>query len=184
MATAQEAHYRAKVRDPASWLHSAEVLRLAASLLQRHSDDACRAMTKMIKMGQGGAYPVLDGRTYSPQLAFHLIFTSKMLFGLALENLLKACFVTRMQGFPGYGNRGKIKWGVNPPHCLRKYAEKAGFTINALEARILDDLSDCVSWQGRYPVPMKAALKESSIGWQRGMIEALYLRIFEELRKL
>ena len=106
----------------------------------------------------------------------------KMLYGLALENLLKACIVKRVRGAPAYSARRKLDWGVKPPHNLRVYAEKAGILTNVIEHLILDDLTDSITWQGRYPIPMGADWGGWCFkGYDLSQVVSLYSRIRAQL---
>lgn len=76
--------------------------------------------------------------------------TALMLYGLAVENLLKA----------GLAHQGKAvtvtgSFGLKS-HELASLAEQLGLSVTDVEAELLERLEAFVSWAGRYPIPLIA----------------------------
>ena len=72
-----------------------------------------------------------------------------MMYGFAIENLLKGIMVMRN---PSLVNDERI--GVPSTHNLAHLAQQAGYTPTANETRLLDALSTITTWSGRYPVAL------------------------------
>lgn len=90
-----------------------------------------------------------------------------MLAGMAIEDVLKAALIRAGKPYPH-------------THNLATLARSLGTTLTADECAVLEDLSVCVTWQGRYPVPkdrkaMRGLYEYSSDYWSA--IDAFYLRM-------
>ena len=81
-------------------------------------------------------------------------FVCLMLYGFAMENLIKALIVKKDPSLPLI-EKGAIKWGVNG-HDLLSLIEKAGIDPTEDERLILPALTEWAVWQGRYPTSMDA----------------------------
>lgn len=63
-----------------------------------------------------------------------------MLCGMSLELLYKATIVAKGEAVPR-------------THNLLRLVDKAGDNVTRKEAGILELLTECIVWEGRYPVP-------------------------------
>ena len=75
-----------------------------------------------------------------------------LLFGLAVENLLKAIIITRE---PKTVEDGRLRDWPGNGHELILLAEKANIRLDAQQQDLLQRLVAFVEWAGRYPVPKK-----------------------------
>jgi hypothetical protein len=83
---------------------------------------------------------------YEERCTFFLIYM--MLYGLALENLLKGIIISKNPS--NYKN--KIRWGKNKGHNLICLTNKISFKLTNDESKIINSLSEAIKWAGRYPV--------------------------------
>ncbi len=111
-----------------------------------------------------------------------------MLFGLAIENLLKAIIIARE---PKTVNDGNLRGWPSNGHKLILLAEKAEIPLNEQQKDMVQRLVAFVEWAGRYPVPQKATqipLKQLRIKkpflplplqpFERKIFEQLYLSLW------
>lgn len=124
-----EADYENLSQDPQYWLNKAIALRSAAGAIW-YCLEVEKTETVVAKLGGD---PPTDFRTGSWQVY-------RMLCGMSLELLYKAIIV--LSGEP-----------VPKTHNLLDLANKAGEITTPKQAGILDLLTDCIVWEGRYPVP-------------------------------
>jgi len=89
-----------------------------------------------------------------------LFHTHMFLAGLALENAVKGLLV--QQGSLTI-TRGRLKWGCSG-HDIERLMDKASIPLSLAERDLVRRLSACVTWAGRYPVPMKGVDMEVVIG--------------------
>jgi hypothetical protein len=129
MLTGSEYDQKHLSEDPAYWLNKAIALRSAAGavwycLEVENTDHVTEKL---------GGDPRVDFTTGAWQVY-------RMLCGMSLELLYKAIIVQNKEPVP-------------KTHDLLILAEKAGDIVSPKEAGILDFLTDCIVWEGRYPVP-------------------------------
>lgn len=79
--------------------------------------------------------------------------TERMLFGLSLEIMAKAVLLCDTTKSKEYISENSVNWSI-PHHKLIQYFEKANVEMEKNERRILNLYSMCISWAGRYPLPM------------------------------
>jgi len=78
--------------------------------------------------------------------------TATMLFGFAIENLLKAIIIAKE---PRTINEGNLRDWPSNGHKLILLAEKADIPLNEQQKDMVHRLEVFVEWTGRYPVPKK-----------------------------
>ncbi len=67
----------------------------------------------------------------------------RMLCGMSLELLYKAILVSQARTVPHH-------------HNLVELARSAGASVSKRDAGLLEILSECIKWEGRYPVPKQS----------------------------
>jgi len=110
-----------------------------------------------------------------------VLFICLMLYGYAIENLLKSLLIKN--GINLF-QKGKLKKEYKT-HDLNKLFEMCRLIRSTDEKEILDILSNSVIWAGRYPVPSKIQEKNKlfSSGKQIFIPENLYKRLLAEVEK-
>jgi hypothetical protein len=133
---------------PQHWYKKAIELRQAARTLYRCAQPSLRlyeqARRKAIRELNRGVRNSVAIRRYEPDLL--IVY---MLYGLALENLLKGLLVARGAG-PKAG-RALPKYVTD--HRLPKLIRRAGIEPGREEEQLLHWLTAVVTWKARYPVP-------------------------------
>ena len=76
-----------------------------------------------------------------------------LLYGLALENLLKAILV---HNDPSRTSNGRLAEWPGGGHDLSVLAREAEVALDSVETDLLKRLSQFIKWAGRYPIPKKA----------------------------
>jgi len=79
--------------------------------------------------------------------------SATLLFGLAIENLLKAIIISKE---PKPVENGKLRDWPGNGHELIRLAENANINLNMQQRDLLNRLVAFIEWAGRYPVPKKA----------------------------
>jgi len=126
---ADQKHDRAS-RDPIMWIWRAEELEFAAKAVWK------AYLSEMGKWQAGNIEAQLTGHV------------SLMLYGLSIENYLKARLV---QAGNASGRSGKFSLKT---HKLLDLCERAQIGLCTEEAELLERLEHFVSWAGRYPVSL------------------------------
>lgn len=134
----------------------AEFLRAAAFELW---DVGPKMMSKLCSAGNGIRNLRMGETPPDPGFVAYAQSVALLLYGFAMENLIKALIVRKEPSLPSVDN-GKIHWDVGG-HDLLRLIEKAGVDLEPGERMIdermiLKTLTDWAVWQGRYPTPMKA----------------------------
>jgi hypothetical protein len=102
--------------------------------------------------------PPLHPHAFSMGQALRVLGNSQLatcamfLYGLSLENLVKAVILTRKCGLPSRTARNRLDWGAKG-HDLVELARRAGLRLSEPQYNILKDLTDIIIWKGRYVVP-------------------------------
>jgi hypothetical protein len=134
-----EEQYRMGDETPAIWALNARRLKRGGDLIFDAYEIDLKAMERGVSPLELNNLEVAGAAT--------------MLFGFAIENLLKAIIKAREPGI-------KYKWPGNG-HELILLAEKANIPFNMKQKDIVQRLVKFVEWAGRYPVPWK--LKDIAI---------------------
>lgn len=139
---------------PVMWVGTADVLLMAAAPIyyaaaeqlpkyERASEEAEREARSLADKSQNKMGTALIN---AAEPAFLPAF---LLYGFAIENLLKGLY---MKNNPG--KEGKEKVAVPKSHDLNVLAAAAGYTPTSDEAELLEKLSTIITWSGRYPVAL------------------------------
>lgn len=145
--------FRLKIGIPHVWRYKAENLKHAASRLMQISQKAGRAMARRKKK----ALARVAGQPVTQEEAL-LIYdknaeaTAMTLEALAFENLLKGILVASME--PANVTIGSRLPSALKGHNLSSLAKKAGLPLTTDEVSILDALTECILWKGRYMIPL------------------------------
>jgi hypothetical protein len=110
--------------------------------LRRHEQAAKRAKRVLDQ----GVRQVVAIRSHSPDVR-----PVYMLYGFALENLLKGLLIARTPHLISERSLSKRIVG----HNLRALLRNAGISVNAEEEEALRWTEEAVVWKARYPVPAK-----------------------------
>lgn len=134
-----QSNFELKVTSDAAWGLQGRRLKNAGDILfAKFSDDANRLV-----MGQAVATELNN---------LELLTTASLLYGLALENMIKGIIV--QQRAPSASEVFAL-FGKSSGHNLGDLAEKASFVLSKDERDLLNRLSAYVEWAGRYPVAKK-----------------------------
>ncbi|WP_234686099.1 hypothetical protein [Bradyrhizobium monzae] len=180
-------------QNPACWLLSAERLRDGAEaiLVQEQAFEieylrAHEAATKeamAIAYSEGNEAGIADIEARVPNYP-----AAQLLYGYALENLLKGIRVARD---PSLITSGKLN-GKLKSHDLVELAKAASFTLHTQEIPVAAALSKLSTWAGRYPVALFEAEFASTpnadelldYGSRHPIVKAMYSRGHAELTAL
>jgi len=126
--------------EPKAWMHQAWNLRQACEALLLHDGDE---NDRIFRQKVATRLPIF----WSPNI-------ERMLMGFSLENLFKALILM----IPGnaeqaFSKEGNLRWSVKS-HDLVKLSKEAKFVLTMEEGSLLELLSTCSTWAGRYPLPM------------------------------
>jgi hypothetical protein len=80
------------------------------------------------------------------------VIPATFLYGLAIENLLKAIL---MKNEPDRVSEGKLRKWPSGGHDLIALATTSRIELTAEERDLLQRLTHFIRWAGRYPIPMK-----------------------------
>lgn len=75
-----------------------------------------------------------------------------MLYGFALENLIKGYLIKKHGGFSKARSSHGVAWSRHRIHDL---ATATGFSLDDNQRLLLKSLEAFIRWAGRYPVPLK-----------------------------
>ncbi|UGA49049.1 hypothetical protein HU230_0043350 (plasmid) [Bradyrhizobium quebecense] len=180
-------------QSPAIWLLTAERLRDGAeailtheqafevSYFQAHSAAVQEAMA--IAYSEGNDSGVADIKARAPNYP-----AAQLLYGYALENLLKGIWVAKD---PSLISSGKLNRKL-ASHDVVKLAKQAGFVLHTQEVPVAQALSRLSVWAGRYPVALLEAEFASTpnadelldYGSRHPIVKAMYARGHAELTAL
>ena len=79
----------------------------------------------------------------------------KMLYGFSLECLIKAIIIKKHPNPKEIFENNRVHNFIKT-HKLLELIKKINFVPNKYEAEILEELTACSTWAGRYPIPSKA----------------------------
>ncbi len=156
--------FQARLRTPGVWALSARRLRRAAEIIFDHYGKDLRDM-------EAGVSPVeLENLEISG--------CGTLLYGLAVENILKGILLSTSQDAIDHGKLRKWPGGG---HDLVLLAAEAKITLSVTEEDILKRLSACVRWAGRYPIPKKSEkMGLSQCAYPSGDSLPMPLEVFEQ----
>lgn len=105
--------------------------------------------------------------------------TAMMLIGMAIENLLKGILIARDSSLIENGKTAsRLK-----THDLTKLITWAGISIDKYDTQLCALLSDFITWQGRYPVPLESSairgLFRAKYDWKT--LDNLFVRILKSV---
>ena len=151
--------YKEQVLDCQLWIKQADELLAASKKLEPSIKKYWLTATKYLDPIKG---------TYSPPPGFRpkqlLQGTYFMLMAYAIENLLKAILIRQcMEDYEQEVMRTHELPKDLKEHDLMFLINKTNFTINQTETNLLSRLCRNSVWQGRYPVPVKAAQLDSIV---------------------
>lgn len=159
--------YRLACAEPYLWMRKAREVRRAADLLWVQFIEEIREFT--------------SGKI-SPEPFFCDV--AMMLYGLAMENFLKAGLAAKGLATLPNGNFGQKS------HDLLALANDFGITFSAVETELVERLQHFVEWVGRYPIPLYSVglYPRELIGGGKGALYGVSTgdgdRIAELLRKI
>jgi len=104
----------------------------------------------------GGSRRLTPQESGQLQLALYLQPIATMLFGLAMENMLKALIVATNPDYPRLTSDARLDWGANG-HDLVRLSEKSQLALEPHETWVLKEYSKAVVWKSRYPLPIGAS---------------------------
>ena len=131
----QEWSFKVISESPKSWMAQALFLQKAAARLDVMNRQNKVAVMDQIKSELFQMFPVY-----------------RMLMGMSMENLLKSIIISR--GLPA-GQDGKLDSTFNG-HNLNGLASRVGFARDERERELFDELTEFITWLGRYPIPKRA----------------------------
>jgi hypothetical protein len=85
-----------------------------------------------------------------------------MLYGFALENLVKGVIVCRE---PDLVTKDGLRNWPGQSHDLARLFERAEVSVTEEERAALEIVSQLIEWSGRYPTPMRFAEHGRKSGW-------------------
>lgn len=124
---------------PDRWISQARRLRASADLLYGAYLKDLRMFGKVRKV--------------SSLKSLEHVMPATLLYGFALENLLKAILVQNDQSRV---RNGRLAPWPGGGHDLPALAREAEVALDPVETDVLNRLSQFIKWAGRYPIPKKA----------------------------
>ncbi|MCM2307996.1 MAG: hypothetical protein NDI91_11110 [Sulfuritalea sp.] len=125
---------------PRAWISHAVSLRYSAEALLLYDEEV---FDRIFRAKEQPRLPAF----FSPNV-------ERMLLGFSLENLFKALILMSAENARrAFAKQGNLAWSV-ASHDLLKLAASANVPLNREEEHLLDVLSTCAIWAGRYPLPM------------------------------
>ena len=94
---------------------------------------------------------LMDGEQLDESAGLGSVGPATLLYGLSLENILKAIIIKR-SGSPLDRGRLNRRWRRDS-HNLVKLMDRAGIAADDQERDLAKRLSAFVEWAGRYPIP-------------------------------
>jgi hypothetical protein len=167
-----EATYRHRLRSPMSWVNTAEVLKRDGDALWRRYR---RADRRLAKDSESSSLKKLLGRSKRWDLLSH--GTAMMLWGLALENVLKAIIIGRGGGDSASADR--LPQHLDD-HDVRRLLSRSGVVLSPAERKLVERLHEAVMWTGRYPIPKK--LKQMTLGVAPEHVDRAFAPLFRRIR--
>lgn len=165
-----------KTKNPHEWLLQAEYLNAAGDAVMEGSSAAFKQVSLEPDM-----YKRLE-MVASPKQ--WMTFAGVMLYGFALENLLKGHWVlTDTSTIMLVDGRVTTEWDKdNKGHNLIWLAGSQSISLDDAETQLLDFLTKVTTWGGRYPAPKNAFWGELGMEWNEAK-RIVYTRLYEHFRK-
>ncbi len=121
--------------DPKKWGATAWNLRTAADVL-------FQAFEETWEPGREPIHPESE----------HLDSPATMLYGCAMENIIKGYLIKKHGGFEQARAASQIAWDR---HQISRLAVATGLPLTPEQRQLLDSLEAYIVWAGRYPISMK-----------------------------
>jgi hypothetical protein len=151
--TKQDENWLQRIRlsaaNPLPWYTHARTLRQAAEDLWQAGNEHERSPGS--ELGSTVLYAAGNPEFQQPETGGSTSAVCFMLFGFALENLVKGIIVCRdpsrvtKSGFKGWGKKG---------HKLIELFDLAEIPLDEDERKLLGRVTRLTEWKGRYPLPM------------------------------
>src|SRR5262249_19420778 len=136
--------------EPTQWLNSARTLRQAAHDLWEAGN--AHAKNPGSELGTLAVNSWTAPGYVAPEMGGSTRDVCFMLFGFALENLVKGIIICRDP--KRVTKRQLAKWyGARTGHELDKLYDEARIPLTDLQRAVLVRTSRLTAWKGRYPVP-------------------------------
>ena len=155
------------------WAMQALRLRRAADLVY---ETALEGIRRHCELMQSEEWPERGGfslHAVEPEMADAMLDTTvfdigHMLMGCAIENAAKAFLITQDPGL--VTTEGRLDPSITT-HNLHVLLRWCGLDLSARDQQIVAILSECVSWRGRYPYPVKWSQFRRPKEWMRRFAE-------------
>lgn len=140
---------------PKPWMVHASYLRMAADILYKKYEDAIKYFKENgcgFEYGKNlGSFPhEIFQKNFEiiteHQTNLDLMKPYLLLQGFAIELAIKSVLISLDHNYAG-----KVK---KDGHKLVKLFEKSNITLDNVQLNLLDRLTDCIVWAGRYPYPL------------------------------
>jgi hypothetical protein len=162
--------FRHRLRSPIPWINIAEVLRRDGDILWRRYRRAARRLAKDSESRR------LFG--HSKRWDLHSHYAAMMLWGFAIENLLKSIIIAR-EGDSSSGDRLPKHLG---DHDVGRLLNRSGVLLTDADRRVADRLHEAVIWGGRYPIPKDS--KAMTFGLAPEDIDRKFAALFRRIRRI
>jgi hypothetical protein len=141
--------FKTRAGEPFFWfVHANQLLTSAVTLVEEAEAASARYFAEM--PAESGRHQLTPQQQEAwPKLGMRNV--ALLLFGLALEVLLKGFLVARD---PSLVQQQRIAAEISSGHDLKKLFAGAGIGVSVVEAGILDRLSESITWASKYPVPI------------------------------
>jgi hypothetical protein len=134
METYFEEQFERRKNNPEAWGETADTLWAAANVL-------LRAQEENRNLGGGCPEPEYE----------HLDSPATLLYGFALENLIKGYLIKKHNSFD---NALKAAQGIWKGHNVSVLAAKTGIPLTETQQIQLKSIDAFIIWAGRYPIPL------------------------------
>ncbi|HOE71189.1 MAG TPA: hypothetical protein PLR56_01515 [Brevefilum sp.] len=153
--------YSSCLNEPIRWKFKALKLKHAADRLYNRSLDAFYNWEEFVN-SEHNEYDLLEGDKVIDQDFYftydmELLMVYYLLIGFAFENLIKAHIIKNKV----YLKKSKaLKFpNILKDHDLVNLCKKAKLEISQKESTLLNNISEFVIWEGRYPIPINHVYK-------------------------
>lgn len=164
-----------KSKNPRAWLEQAEYLNAAGNSVIESYQNAFKKVQK--EQNTDKQFVLLR----SPDM--WMIMTGAMLYGFALENLLKGMWVAANSNAVTLSNNkiSTLWYKKRIGHKLTDLALEQGLRLTDEEIKVLSLLTKLTTWGGRYPAPKDAFEGEIGLEWSNRSAE-VYSQLYARFR--